>query len=143
MQDKNIDKGTVAANLYHGSAGYNCAQAVLKTFQDEAGFSNELLVRADSIGGGRAPDGVCGALYATKVLVNDISMVALITEQFVARTGSHECNYIENSGKITCSQCVRLAAKLVEPHLNLITTNQGKAGYLEHISKMIPIDPRT
>jgi hypothetical protein len=45
----------------------NCAQAVLHAWREVAGDTSIALADLKPFGGGRAPDGLCGALRAAKV----------------------------------------------------------------------------
>ena len=42
-------------------------------------------------GGGRAENGLCGALYAAKNLLNDPKKIELLNEEFLKRAGSVKC----------------------------------------------------
>ena len=60
-----------ASDYFHKEDSYNCAQAVLKYFQKEYTVSQEIIDSYSAYGGGRAEDGLCGALYAAKFLLDD------------------------------------------------------------------------
>ncbi len=87
---------------------YNCAQAVALAFGRD-----DLLGPMQSCGGGRAPDGLCGALYAAlSVAPEDRS--ERIKTSFQKATGSLLCREIRPAGKVSCLECVRAAAAACE-----------------------------
>lgn len=51
-----------ASDFFHAEDNLNCAQSVLKYFDAPAAQIAEF----KAFGGGRAPEGLCGALYAAK-----------------------------------------------------------------------------
>ena len=85
---------------------YNCAQTVC------AAFGREDLTEAMSCcGGGRAPEGMCGALYgATQVLPEKAGE---IVAGFEAALGATRCRDRKGAQKVPCPVCVRTAAELV------------------------------
>lgn len=90
---------------------HNCAQAVA------AGFGEETLAEAMSVcGGGKAPGGLCGALYAALQLVPEENHASLIRE-FAGSAGSELCREIKAGTPVfPCLECVRCAADLVEKY---------------------------
>ena len=49
----------------------NCAQAIAEAFREEYGFITEKTVKTfKKMGHGKAPNGVCGMLYAAKYITN-------------------------------------------------------------------------
>ncbi len=86
---------------------YNCAQTVCAAFGRE-----DLLEEMAACGGGRAPEGMCGALYgATRVLPDKAQQ---IIEAFRAENGAIHCRELKGANRVPCTQCVRCAATLVE-----------------------------
>jgi len=63
-----------ADELFHGEERYNCAQAVIKAFEGEFKVTKGQILLAAKKGGGRADEGLCGALYAAHLLVSDDEM---------------------------------------------------------------------
>ena len=90
---------------------HNCAQAVA------AGFGNELLAaEMQSCGGGNAPNGFCGALYAA-LRLTDATHHAEIIAEFTQAAHAAECRNIKSADQpYPCSECVRKAAELVEKY---------------------------
>jgi len=86
---------------------YNCVQAVA------AGAGREELVpELANAGGGRAPDGLCGALFAAQSMVPESGRNAL-REVFSAELGACRCRELKAAG-VPCVRCVEFAAELLE-----------------------------
>lgn len=94
----------------------NCAQSILRGFREHRNISEDEIIRARRFGGGRAEDGLCGALYAALQLVDDPMLRQRMQEAFVASVGSDKCREIRGSGRIPCVECVRIAASLLATH---------------------------
>lgn len=89
---------------------HNCAQAVAAGCGKE-----ELVAELSSCGGGRAPEGFCGALYASLLLVKEENKEK-VKAQFGETAGAVTCREIKGTHKYPCTECVRLAAELVEKY---------------------------
>ncbi|MBT3289703.1 MAG: C_GCAxxG_C_C family protein [Victivallales bacterium] len=98
----------------HAKRGTNCAQAVLCGFQELLGLPDERIAAATVHGGGRAPEGTCGALHAALSLTDEPEAKLAIESRFVAQAGALSCREVLKLGKLTCRDCVRLAAELVQ-----------------------------
>ena len=86
---------------------HNCAQCVA------AAFGREDLVSAlKDCGGGRAPDGVCGALYAALQIASEEKRAG-IAREFAAKNGSEKCRELKQRFRVPCPQCVATAADLL------------------------------
>lgn len=90
---------------------HNCAQAVCFGCGHE-----ELVEPMAECGGGRAPDGTCGALYGAMMVVGEEKAPALRAE-FIAKHGAYQCKVLKKEGKVPCEQCVASASELVETSL--------------------------
>ena len=89
---------------------HNCAQAV------SAGAGREDLVsELASCGGGRAPDGLCGALYSALMLISEDKRNELECA-FSEAAGAVRCCDIK-AKSFPCTECVRIAAELTEKYL--------------------------
>ncbi len=87
---------------------YNCAQSVA------LGAGRPILAEELRVcGGGRAPEGICGALHAALLLAPEESRGA-IREAFRERAGALTCREIKGAAKTPCLACVELAAELLE-----------------------------
>lgn len=90
---------------------HNCAQAVA------AGAGREDLVESFAVcGGGKAPGGLCGALYAVLALAPE-SEHEMIKTAFAEKAGALTCREIKTGTLFPCVECVRVAAELSEKYL--------------------------
>lgn len=103
-----------AVNFFHGKEKYNCAQAILKAFQDFFDIEDELIQKAYLLGSGRAEEGMCGALYAAKILISDCRDFEKVKRLFEDVAGSSKCLEIKAKKKLPCAGCVLLAAEFVD-----------------------------
>ena len=104
---------TSASDFFHREENLNCAQAVLKYFNAPP----EKIAEYKAFGGGRAPEGLCGALHAARLLVDDEEKFRNLLEEFAARSGGAiTCRALKNEAGFPCPACVNLAAELVEKH---------------------------
>lgn len=90
----------------------NCAQAVLKGFQEEFDISNQEIEDCRAWGGGRAEGGICGALFAAERLLIQIGKESVV-EEFRTKAGGLLCSELKGK-KFTCAEYVRMADELVE-----------------------------
>jgi hypothetical protein len=93
----------------------NCAQAVLKGFQTEFNISDTEIEEYRAWGGGRAEDGMCGALFAAERLLRQIGKESVI-EEFHQIAGGTLCSDIKEK-QFTCAEYVRIADELVERNM--------------------------
>ena len=87
---------------------YNCAQSVAagaERFDLVPGFA--------AMGGGRAPDGLCGALYALLELLPEQERDAA-KRHFAAKAGAIRCREIKGGTGFPCVSCVALAEQLLK-----------------------------
>ena len=103
-----------ASDYFHKEDSYNCAQAILKKFQSENSISQEMIDSFSAYGGGRAENGLCGALYAAKTLLNDPKKKEPLNKEFLKKAGSVKCSEILKLKKLSCADCVDLAAQIVD-----------------------------
>ncbi|MCL1919514.1 MAG: hypothetical protein FWG50_00320 [Kiritimatiellaeota bacterium] len=88
---------------------HNCAQAVA------AGCGREdLLEPLKANGGGRSPEGRCGALHVA-LLLSPAERHAAIKATFREQAGSEFCKEIRSMGKTPCARCVEIGAELATP----------------------------
>lgn len=103
-----------ASDYFHGPHGYNCAQAVLKTFQEKYNIPDETIAEYAKFGGGRALDGLCGALYALHHILETEEHITSANEHFKEKAGSTKCRDIKKLNKLTCKECVDLSARILK-----------------------------
>lgn len=90
----------------------NCAQAILKGFQKEFDITDQEIEEFRAWGGGRAPGGICGALFSAEKLLTQVGKPG-ITDEFRAKIGEINCLEIK-AIKFPCIDCVRIADELLE-----------------------------
>lgn len=104
-----------AINYYLGRNGHeksNCAQAVANTFAREMDLREMDLGVFRDYGGGRAPGGECGALYAAKMILEKAGLpekIGKIETVFQDQAGALTCREIRSSKKLPCTGCVEKA----------------------------------
>ncbi len=93
----------------------NCAQTIAYAFKDRFDFSDEAIDRLGA-GGGRAPHGECGALYAAKVMLEkEYSMrIKDCADALLSCAGSTQCREIRALRKLSCLGCVEKVAGCIE-----------------------------
>ncbi len=94
----------------------NCAEAVAGAWQQVTGRNLETTENLRKCGSGRAPQGLCGAIYAAQ-LVSDEDRKAELTHRFADAAGSLGCREIRSMKKLSCTGCVEVAAALLEESL--------------------------
>ncbi len=101
--------------------GFNCAQATEKAYQEEMGFEDQS--RIDDLftsGRGRAEDGICGALFAAKrILEDEPEMAQQVEDLFKKYIKSVVCWEIRAVDKYSCHVCVDLTCQLLEKALKV------------------------
>ena len=88
---------------------YSCAQTIWAAY----GSSDDRLDEMKANSGGRAPENMCGALYAAlQILPEERRQSA--RENFAKLAGSTKCLEIKTKFKTPCQDCVKFAATLLE-----------------------------
>ena len=95
---------------------WNCAQAILKAYQEEFNISDSEIEDFRAFGGGRAKDGICGALFAAEKLLQERDSGS-IKNDFEKEVGSLFCKEIK-AKKFPCADCVRIADELLKSSLD-------------------------
>jgi len=109
-----------AKNNYTGQGGcqrMNCAQSVISAFKENFNIEDDVVETFNNYGGGRAPDGLCGALFAVKYIINkhqDKEKVAELEEYFLEHAGALECKNIRGLKKLSCVGCVEKSSEFLE-----------------------------
>lgn len=85
---------------------YNCAQTICAAFGRE-----DLLEAMKSCGGGRAPEGTCGALYGAMQVVPE--KAEALKAAFTEALGASTCRELKGGNRVPCQQCVTTAATLL------------------------------
>ena len=90
----------------------NCAQSVLYAWREVFGDTALTIAELKPAGAGRAPEGLCGAVYAACQLAPN--RAEELKAAFAARLGSLHCKEIRAAKKHPCADCVAEAAELFE-----------------------------
>jgi hypothetical protein len=104
----------------------NCAQSVLRGFQLLHNVPEEQIAQAKALGGGRAAEGRCGALHAAMQLAHESSLLQDLIAAFLAKAGSEHCKQIRAMKKVSCAQCVELAARILDQHHRRFEANESQ-----------------
>lgn len=109
-----------AKNHYLGKEGYirmNCAQSVISAFKEKFDLSIETIDLFKAYGGGRAPDGLCGAYYAAKYILENNNTEKIsndLEKYFLNQAGALRCFEIKKLQKISCLDCVGKSSEFLE-----------------------------
>lgn len=95
----------------------NCAQAVLRAYQQWTGDHALSVPAFKSFGGGRAPEGLCGALHAACAIAP--TRATALRQHFAEVTGSLFCKELKGTHRISCENCVSTAADILERELGM------------------------
>jgi hypothetical protein len=106
MEKELVEKAV--ANFRVPPTMYNCAQTVASVTEDE-----NIISDMKSCGGGRAPDGLCGALYAA-IMISPPEKRAEVRKEFEKRLGAQTCTELKQDLKVPCPVCVRVAAEVAK-----------------------------
>jgi len=100
----------------NGKKRVNCAQTILKTFQNRFDIKDNVIDEFEYFGGGRAPGGVCGALYAGKELLksHDNNQLKKLESHFETTATYHKCKQIRINKTATCITCVKTVAEFIQ-----------------------------
>ncbi|MDR1699170.1 MAG: C-GCAxxG-C-C family protein [Prevotellaceae bacterium] len=98
---------------------WNCAQSILKGFQAELNIPESRVAEFKAYGGGRVPEGICGALYAANILLSEQGKKS-VNGEFAIKVGAIHCLNIKKEARTSCKDCVKIADKLVEEKLKKI-----------------------
>lgn len=111
------EKISEIAKNFHAEHRGNCAMSVAYGFARANGKSEAEAVEAAEMfrdfGGGRAPGGFCGALYAAKMMQPDHAE----TLEDVFKKGAKNCTLcreIRPNTVIPCNRCVALAGEALD-----------------------------
>lgn len=99
--------------FHHPHYAHNCAQAITHKWHKLFNRSDALVAQGKAWGGGRAPEGICGAMYAGLQLVADYQKKTF-AEQFIQQAGHAQCKIIRRQGVTSCVQCVEIADLLLD-----------------------------
>ena len=101
-----------ATEFFRGPERYNCAQAVVKAFQQECAIPEQVIHDYAQKGSGRAEGGLCGALYAARAVLTDPAEIAALEQRFVERAGAKQCREIRRLNKLSFRESVEAAEEI-------------------------------
>lgn len=104
-------KSHALAVFHRQPENFNCAQAVLDAWQTKMARQLAPVAEFKAFGGGRAPGGECGALYAACFVAPD--RAGDLRAAFEKRAGSILCRTLKADLRVPCTECVGLAADLL------------------------------
>lgn len=107
---------TIAVDFFRQKKG-NCAQAIIYAWalykNSEAPESK--ITEYSSYGRGKAPGGICGAVYSVLHVTPDSNMHEIVINEFAKKTnGLTVCSEIRGSGCVSCIECISIAAEILE-----------------------------
>jgi hypothetical protein len=94
----------------------NCAQSVLYGYQQVTGDTGISIASLKPFGGGRAPEGLCGAIYSACLVAPDAAND--LKENFSKVIGSAFCRQIREANRHSCDVCVSRASELLEARIH-------------------------
>jgi hypothetical protein len=111
-----------AKSIYLGQNGYarmNCAQAVMSAFKEDFCIDEAKINELQHCGGGRAPEGLCGAFYATSEILKlkNAEGIENLENTFLEHAGSVKCKEIRASKKMSCLDCIEKSATFIQEEL--------------------------
>ena len=117
-------KVDIALKYFRKPPGYyNCAQVVLKAFQEDYQISNDDISEFAKYGNGKAPNGLCGAYFAgLELLKSKPELIEEFTTRFQEKSDNLTCYDIRSKDSMSCKNLVRLAVRLLDE----LTTKQEK-----------------
>ncbi len=108
----NLVKNHAISAFHRPPENLNCAQAVLDAYQTISGRHVTDVASFKPFGGGRAPDNECGALYAACQAAPESA--ATLRAAFEKTAGSTRCRELKQNLRYPCTDCVGLAAGLLQ-----------------------------
>lgn len=96
--------------FHHPDYQHNCAQAIAYRWR-ELYNDPDIVQKMAHCGSGRAPEGLCGALYAAMLACPD--KAEELKQAFHKEIGHITCRQIKTIGRVPCIRCVQTADELV------------------------------
>lgn len=93
---------------------YNCAQSVVHAYAAEHPGCGLDPADFAALGGGRAPENTCGALWGACAALPEHATV--LRAEFKAAAGADTCMELKRDRGYPCAGCVTLAVALVAKH---------------------------
>jgi len=107
-----------ARNYFLGKNGkkLNCAESVSRSYAEARNFAHKDMDSHADCGGGQAPQGHCGALYAALHILelSGKDKKKECEDFFLSCAGALTCKEIRRLKKLSCSGCIEKAAEFLE-----------------------------
>ncbi|MDN3512614.1 MAG: C-GCAxxG-C-C family protein [Candidatus Jettenia sp.] len=110
-------KSKEAVSYYRGKENFNCAQAILKAYQEDFNITDQQIIEYKKFGGGKAEGGVCGALFAAKKLIHNEDISNQVEQHFSKAAGAITCREILSLKQLSCHKCVENIAESLDEYL--------------------------
>lgn len=92
----------------------NCAQVLVFKWCELNQISKLKVSDLYGLGSGRAPGGMCGALYAgIRIFNRDEEIQKAFINKFTAKFGSANCDKIRSDKSIDCKTCIDFIDELI------------------------------
>ncbi|OGC24213.1 hypothetical protein A2310_06680 [candidate division WOR-1 bacterium RIFOXYB2_FULL_37_13] len=93
----------------------NCAQSILDSFREKFNIDEATFNKFSRFGGGGAPNGVCGAYYAAKYILEktDPEKSKELDVFFIEAAKSLNCKEIRGLKTLSCLGCVEKASQFI------------------------------
>ncbi len=107
---------TKASSLYRNpNYRLNCAQVLVYKWCECNGVSNLMVDDLRGLGSGRAPDGMCGALYgAIRIFEGDEIIQDQLSQTFKLTIGECSCKGVSQKSDFNCHQCIDVMDEAIE-----------------------------
>ena len=89
-------------------------------FSSVSGLSDDEILPFAAAGKGKAEGGVCGALHAARLLLQEPTILRQLEDEFEAAAGSLQCKQIRRARKLPCGDCVALIARCLQRHMEFV-----------------------
>lgn len=108
-------KTLASETFHHPDYKHNCAQAIANKWKELFEDEETIVDQMKANGGGRAPEGLCGAIYAAMQAVPADKRDDLL-KAFEQRVGQRNCLDIKKVAKVPCVTCINVADELLEEY---------------------------
>ncbi len=100
--------------FHHPEYRHNCAQAIVNKWHSHFNVPPTVIADMKACGGGRAPEGLCGALYGGLHLLQSEEEKEKLIDGFCKAAGQTNCRALKAEKRTSCEQCVDIADSLIE-----------------------------
>lgn len=104
----------IIAVAYYRQGRGSCAKSVAAAWGEALGGNGDPTREFEGCGGGKAPGGTCGALYAAMRLAGPSDSEAVRKRFAEGAGGMTRCSDIKGNKILPCLGCIGLAARILE-----------------------------